>query len=276
MDEVNGSNSDFKPPRDLSIAELNSLSSQKETLPQSKIVLLEKNAAKYWDIFYKNNTTNFFKDRHWLFREFEPLQELASDIIKERVNFFEIGCGVGNAFFPIMNEVHENVFGFACDFSKRAVNFVLENELFKSSRMTAFTCDVSKDSLSALLEKDIKIDICTLLFVLSALDPSSMKTAVENVGEVMKSGGKVCFRDYAVNDHAMVRFGPRNHKISDRFYVRQDNTRAYFFYLEELEQLFLSSGFKTEKIEYKESKTENREKNLSVDRYFVQAVFVRI
>lgn len=35
---------------------------------------LEKEAQKNWDLFYKRNTTNFFKDRHWTTREFEELK----------------------------------------------------------------------------------------------------------------------------------------------------------------------------------------------------------
>ena len=35
---------------------------------------LEIEAAKNWDIFYKNNTTNFYKDRHYLLREFPELE----------------------------------------------------------------------------------------------------------------------------------------------------------------------------------------------------------
>lgn len=34
---------------------------------------LEKEAKKNWDVFYKRNTTKFFKDRHWTTREFEEL-----------------------------------------------------------------------------------------------------------------------------------------------------------------------------------------------------------
>jgi methyltransferase-like protein 6 len=30
----------------------------------------DKNAQKHWDQFYKRNTSNFFKDRHWTLREF--------------------------------------------------------------------------------------------------------------------------------------------------------------------------------------------------------------
>ncbi len=34
---------------------------------------LECNLRKNWDIFYKRNSTKFFKDRHWTQREFEEL-----------------------------------------------------------------------------------------------------------------------------------------------------------------------------------------------------------
>lgn len=34
---------------------------------------LEKEAQRNWDLFYKRNTVNFFKDRHWIHREFPEL-----------------------------------------------------------------------------------------------------------------------------------------------------------------------------------------------------------
>ena len=46
--------------------------------------------------------------------------------------------------------------------------------------------------------------------------------------KVLTAGGVVLLRDYAVNDHAMIRF-KNGCKLADRFYVRQDNTRAYYF-----------------------------------------------
>ncbi len=33
----------------------------------------ERGARRFWDLFYKRNTTHFFKDRHWLHREFPLL-----------------------------------------------------------------------------------------------------------------------------------------------------------------------------------------------------------
>jgi methyltransferase-like protein 6 len=46
--------------------------------------------------------------------------------------------------------------------------------------------------------------------------------------QVLRPGGKLLFRDYGVYDSAMIRFDP-GHKLGDRFYVRQDGTRAYYF-----------------------------------------------
>lgn len=37
--------------------------------------LLWQEARRHWDLFYKRNTTNFFKDRRWLVREFPRLLE---------------------------------------------------------------------------------------------------------------------------------------------------------------------------------------------------------
>lgn len=49
-------------------------------LPPSPVVAakFEQQGARYWDLFYKRNSTNFFKDRHWLAREFPALLDAAT------------------------------------------------------------------------------------------------------------------------------------------------------------------------------------------------------
>ena len=96
-------------------------------------------------------------------------------------------------------------------------------------------------------------------------------------------------RDYAVNDHSMIRFEP-GHKIEEKFYARQDGTRTFFFTIEELDALFLKnyeiksetedkSGsfclFEKEINEYVFRETVNFKENLRVDRVFVQSKFKR-
>lgn len=48
------------------------------TFKQNK---LELEAQKNWDLFYKRNTTNFFKDRHWITREFPELLALVGNLL---------------------------------------------------------------------------------------------------------------------------------------------------------------------------------------------------
>ena len=84
---------------------------------------LEKEAMKNWDLFYKRNSTHFFKDRHWITREFPALLCALSDVNRTRSVLLEVGCGVGNTVFPLLDE-NPALFVHACDFSPRAVDLV--------------------------------------------------------------------------------------------------------------------------------------------------------
>jgi methyltransferase-like protein 6 len=60
--------------RELTDDELEKLSRQdKKLVSEFEQNKLEKEAQKNWDLFYKRNTTKFYKDRHWTTREFEEL-----------------------------------------------------------------------------------------------------------------------------------------------------------------------------------------------------------
>ena len=132
---------------------------------------LEADAQKNWDLFYKRNETNFFKDRHWTTREF---QELISDDIgesndTEKKVLLEVGCGVGNFAYPLLEENLPFKI-FCCDFSPRAVQFVKDNPLYEDSDITAFQCDITTDKLETEMGPE-SVDILTCIFVLSAVHP---------------------------------------------------------------------------------------------------------
>jgi methyltransferase-like protein 6 len=73
---------------------------------------LERDARKNWDKFYLRNETNFFKDRHWTTREFKDLtafddgdQDSGGVTTKKRQRtLLEVGCGVGNFVFPLVED----------------------------------------------------------------------------------------------------------------------------------------------------------------------------
>lgn len=105
----------------LSHAEIQKLELQNtRIISEHKAKMLELEARKHWDLFYKRNENRFFKDRHWSTREFQDLINEAS--AAKRI-LFEIGCGVGNFIFPLIEE-KLNFDVIACDFSSRAVEIV--------------------------------------------------------------------------------------------------------------------------------------------------------
>ncbi|XP_074126882.1 tRNA N(3)-cytidine methyltransferase METTL6 [Sminthopsis crassicaudata] len=230
---------------------------------------LEKEAQKNWDLFYKRNSTNFFRDRHWTTREFEELRA-CREFDDQKLTILEAGCGVGNCLFPLLEE-DLHIFAYACDFSPRAIEYVKQNPLYDAERCKAFHCDLTQDDLLEHVPA-ASVDVVTLIFVLSAVHPDKMHLVLQNVYKVLKPGKCVLFRDYGLNDHAMLRFKAGN-KLGENFYVRQDGTRAYFFTDGFLAQLFKATGYEEVVNEYVLRETVNKKEGLCVPRVFLQSKF---
>lgn len=243
----------------------------------------ERDAKKYWDIFYKRHENRFFKDRHYLDKEWgryfsmhggdQPDTSDASTAgaISRKVVVLEVGCGAGNTIFPLLS-TFPNVFMYACDFSPRAIDLVKIHKDYKEDRVHAFVCDATVDDLTAEIPP-ASVDIVTLIFVLSAVSPEKMSQALQNIGHVLKPNGHVLVRDYATGDLAQERFTSKEQKISDNFYVRGDGTRAFYFSEEALTSLFKKNGFTSEKIGVHYKRVENRSRGLVMDRRWIQGEF---
>lgn len=236
---------------------------------------LELNARKNWDLFYKRNDTRFFRDRHWTTREFEEL--LSDDVTAECSEraikrLLEVGCGVGNFVFPLIEDKHNiNYFIYACDFSPRAVEFVKENPLYDETVIKAFQCDITSDQVFELIERN-SLNIISMIFVMSAIHPSKFQSVLNTLFELLKPGGVLLFRDYGLFDMAQIRFKPGN-KIADNFYMRQDGTRSYYFAEEEIADLVRASGFEILSNAYIHRKTINVKENVDKARIFVQGKY---
>lgn len=207
--------------KELSDEEKQRLEAQNSRLiSESKAARLEKDAQRHWDIFYKRNETKFFRDRHWTTREF---QELINFDVNEKITFLELGCGVGNMVFPLVEEGFSNFYFYACDFSPRAVEFVKSNNLYDESKMKAFCADLTTDNLFENIQEG-SVDMASLIFVLSAIHPDSWVQVAKVAFRALRPGGLLLFRDYGRYDMAQLRFKP-GHKIAENFYMRQDGTR---------------------------------------------------
>ncbi|XP_041518171.1 tRNA N(3)-methylcytidine methyltransferase METTL6 isoform X2 [Microtus oregoni] len=164
--------------RILSSEEEDKLQRDRALVSDFKQQKLEKEAQKNWDLFYKRNSTNFFKDRHWTTREFEELRS-CREYEGQKLVLLEAGCGVGNCLFPLLEE-DVNIFAYACDFSPRAVDYVKQNPLYNTERCKVFQCDLTKDDLLDHIPPE-SVDAVTLIFVLSAIHPEKMHLVLLNV-----------------------------------------------------------------------------------------------
>ncbi|KAM9696208.1 tRNA N(3)-cytidine methyltransferase METTL6 isoform 3-T4 [Dama dama] len=158
---------------------------------------LEKEAQKNWDLFYKRNSTNFFKDRHWTTREFEELRS-CREFEDQKLTMLEAGCGVGNCLFPLLEE-DPDIFAYACDFSPRAVEYVKQNPLYDTERCKVFQCDLTKDDLLEHVPPE-SVDVVTLIFVLSAVHPDKMHLVLQNIYKTRKHiqrDGVICLGSFS-------------------------------------------------------------------------------
>lgn len=93
--------------------------------------VLEVHASRQWDIFYKRHKSGFFKDRHWIRREFPEI------LIATKSKVLEVGCGAGNTVFPLL-ELRPDLRICCCDFSRNAVTLVVLSDSDRSNN-TRFT-----------------------------------------------------------------------------------------------------------------------------------------
>ena len=110
-----------------------------EAIPQTKLnsnELCYFASKKHWDIFYKRNENRFFKDRHWTTREFWELCLTPEEKgVKSKSVLVEIGCGVGNFAFPLLQDKNCELFIYACDFSPRAIDFVKSHDAYDEEKI---------------------------------------------------------------------------------------------------------------------------------------------
>ena len=229
----------------------------------------------------------------------------------------EVGCGSGSSCLPILQHCNDEktVKILACDCSSVAVEvcqsvidkyddddvtkrnfgaFVSDPSLEVDESDTTFVQDVHAAYVKLLgAERDTSTtitnlneglaDIVLMVFVLSAIPPQRVSRSLQQIYNVIKKGGRVCFRDYALYDLPMMRF-KESHCVHDttcldvdgvspRLYERGDGTLSRFFDLETVRHLFEGVGFVVEELRYATVYNDNRKTGERLKRAFVHAVF---
>lgn len=250
---------------------------------------LDKDSKKNWDLFYKRNGDRFFKNRFWTKHEFHELfrldRQTNNDDDDELKYLLELGCGCGDFVLPLLDDDTKDdkkpidLFIYCCDISNQAIEILKTKPAYlrnNPKRIKAFTADITSQDVCLSYSVDNRLmDVVSLVFVLSAIDPDKFPIAVNNMSKVLKPGGLVLFRDYAIYDKAMLRFSEQS-KIADQFYARQDGTRAYFFTKKQLVSLFTNCDFQCQSIDYVKRETVNNATKDKYSRIFLQAKFMKL
>lgn len=187
-------------------------------------------------------------------------------------HILEVGCGVGNTVFPILQTNNDpRLFVYCCDFSSTAVELVKLNSGYDISRCLAFVQDLC-DTQASFPMPDQSLDVIILIFVLSAIHPDKMQAVIKRLSQLLKPGGMILFRDYGRYDMAQLRF-KKGRCLSENFYVRGDGTRVYFFTQGELDELFTSAGLKKVQNLVDRRLQVNRGKQLTMYRVWIQCKY---
>ncbi|KAF4671478.1 hypothetical protein FOL47_001530 [Perkinsus chesapeaki] len=242
----------YNPTND-DLFEADQLISSAAEVPQFWAQKYEKDAVKNWDLFYKRNKANFFKDRHYLVTEFGEVARSDAFIDSEDAgHLVEIGCGVGNAIVPLA-EACPKLTVLATDCSSVAIDLLderLRSEDPKvAERVSTRVVDATSSSFPPE-DMEGTANFVLLLFCMSAISEAHYGRVIEGCKRILKPGGIVLFRDYGKYDLAQLRFSKDKGRAAtasrlpgeEDFYVRQDGTRAKFFTEESLADMWESSG----------------------------------
>ncbi|XP_051014824.1 tRNA N(3)-methylcytidine methyltransferase METTL2A [Acomys russatus] len=186
----------------------------------------------------------------------------------------EVGCGVGNTVFPILQTNNDpNLFVYCCDFSATAIELVKTNSEYDPSRCLAFVHDLCDGDQIYPVPRD-SLDVIVLIFVLSAIVPDKMQEAINRLSRLLKPGGVMLLRDYGRYDMAQLRF-KKGQCLSGNFYVRGDGTRVYFFTQDELDALFTAAGLEKVQNLVDRRLQVNRGKQLTMYRVWIQCKYTK-
>lgn len=258
-------------------------------------------AGRYWHFFYQRNEDHFYKDRHYLHVVFpellsQPLLEASTSTYDSQWFLLEIGSGVGNAIWPLL-QLNPALRVSAMDFAKSAIE-LLNKRALQDENLDAQGTPRAWGHINSIIDANFQApppsitssagqldfpgyNAALCMFVLSAIAPEHHRTAFTNIFRALRHNKQssqsyqksyLMIRDYGRYDEAQLRF-KGDAKLDDNFYVRQDGTCAYFFTIDELQRLGEEAGFHCEESYYIHRQYANRQKKQARYRVWVHVKF---
>ena len=288
--------STWTPIMDSSTHPLSAIASTERVRVQPTTKILSNLQA--WDRFYEQHQTNFFKDRHYLKHAFP--QEFGLDAEsnttcstqpKRKVKriLVEAGCGVGNALLPLLendditqrhsdgDEIEWTVYGI--DLSRNAISLLEQDTRFQRANSQGRAFAYAWDLVSSLPHPGLEgvAHVTSLLFCMSAVDPAHHLSFARHVAQTLQPGiGVLVFRDYGRFDEAQLKLHQGREKlIQDNYYRKHDDTKCYYFEIEELREIFEQVELDVLELNYIRRVYKNRGDQTQRRRVWVHGRFLR-
>lgn len=271
----------------------------------------EKEAARNWDVFYKNHHDKFFKNKNWTEREFKELNGkeavaaekstegsaskaedasaslddpmIGGEMVKgNNTVLLEVGCGPGAMVYPVLAR-NDTTKAHCCDFSNRAVDILKSNPLYNEERMNAFVFDLVKEGemLASRVQSHPfgQPTVVSLIFVLSAIPPKNHRAVLANLVECLPIGGTLLFRDFAHGDLAQLRFHQKASAAwcepallsESHDFYRRGDNTFTYFFNEEEIKQHADALQLQGDVEIKQIHNQNRRTGVQLHRRFIQA-----
>jgi methyltransferase-like protein 6 len=232
-----------------------------------------EDGKRSWDDFYGRHQVNFFKDRHYLAtafpQEFGPTCSANPCLV-------ELGCGVGNALLPLLEDTRQRWTVYGMDLSEIAIALLKQDTRFTTAAVEGRAFAFAGDLSCGVPEPCRGVaTVASLLFCLSAIPPAHQAAAARHAAATLGPGSVLVLRDYGRFDEAQVKLGSqRNRLITDNYYRKYDGTKCFYFSLHDLERLFVQeAGLDMLELDYIRRVYSNRAQQSTRRRVWVHARF---
>lgn len=113
----------------------------------------------------------------------ESAQDSSADSSSDMRYALEVGCGVGNTVFPLL-ETNPKLFFYALDFSPHAISLLKKHpDYISTGRCSGHVIDIVKDPLPTEIAPG-SLDLVMMIFVLSAISPQNFDAVIDKLAKV--------------------------------------------------------------------------------------------
>ena len=241
--------------------------------PHKAELLSSDQQSDSWNKHYSHHKSLFFPPKKYLYRVWPEVTDSDHPMYNPHAVVCEAGCGTGAALFSLL--ARNPSWRFYCfDFAPVALEEVRSNERLDADRVTLFQWDAATQELPMDIVPSQCCDFLFCVFMLSAVHPDLHVDTLRHMGDMLRPGGCILFRDYGIYDMRSLRFKP-GQMVSPNYFLKGDGTTSYFFDSEYLGKVAQDAGFTMEDAQYHCNRLYSKQTKEEMFRVFLNAKLVK-